>query len=1134
MGKFSTLLAGAAVLIASQFAFAAASPTRHTFGQRIARQDVANSPIKSILPVKAVDLPARAAQTSAPKQKTPIQKAPMRVTPGGSNLFGFLDITHETGRYTGLFEFEPDGSVYSLWRSPFSGANSLELTSIYYREGLICATAPYYNYGYMWGMTYYEIDYKTGQIVNQYDDENGLNSAVFYSCAYDSDTKMIYGYGTDELGSDDDEEGEATHAFFLSAPADKPTQVTIVKNLGTAGFNTQCISMCYNEIDKKLYGVTINNDFVTIDPATGNQTKLFHINMSNGAYISGMTYSATERLFYWNANFENWTSGVYTINAETQEVKMAYNFSNGDLYSCLFIAGQAVSAETPMRPEFVSSSFPQGATTGTVSYRMPTILADGSEIAGNVTWTSYLDGAKYASGTAAPGEVVAAEFKDLATGTHKFAMTVTVGGKTCEQVETSLFVGFDFPQAPTNVQLTEGLVKWAPVSKGIHGGYVDQSDLEYEVFLNSESLGKTTKTQMSFTMPELPVQKFTASVVATSRGQKSEPGVSNFIVAGEPWTIPVDMVASEETYDLMTITDGNNDEVSWWYDPEDEGFYSQYSDTTDPDDWLFLPAIEFPDASKNYSFYISCMKVTSYYPEDYLEVMIGTYPSPDHMTDVVIPKFSPQSRDYAWFENLLLKVPAPGAYYIGLHATGAAKSQLGILVHEVRVEDNGISANSPAKVQNLEATPADKGALSATVSFNMPTLDLAGNKLASDATITAVVTADEEKTVTGKPGDAMSLSIRTVQGDNTISVQSFLGDQAGATANVNVFTGVIKPGVVKNLKGAVSEDMMSIDITWDPAESYMSNGYYDPATVDYILVTFNPNTQEIDGTLLMGTGITSYTYTLPTGAEQNLYTYGVVARNAAGDIGQYMRLQAIMGTPLRPGMIENFSNSQTGFNYDPWMNYSDSYSIWRIYPIAQIADAWSHMEGNALCGFNIHPNNTPSEGKLGMPRFSTKGEDKITVRIHWWTGFDAASVRILASTYDQPEAQMVTRMPLGDDWEWTSFDLKPEYLDLDWVQLYIEAKYRPDDDMNYCIISEIQILDSTGVVLMQAGGEGNVTGRTGCVELTGFEGKSADIFSIDGKRMASLTVNSDRESVALDSGIYIVRVADKSFKVIVR
>lgn len=1134
MGKFSTLLVGAAIVIASQMAFATASPSRHTFGQRIARQDVANSRIKSILPVKAVDMPTPVTKTSSQKKATPIQTSPMRVTPGGSNLYGFLDITHESGRYTGLYEFEKDGTVQSLWRSPFSGSNSLELVSIWYYNEKICATAPYYIYGYMSGMTYYEMDYKTGLIVNEYQDPDGLDSAVFYSCTVDTDAKMIYGYGTDELGSDDDEEGTATHAFFLSAPVDNPTQVTIVKNLGAAGFNSQCISMCYNEIDHKLYGVTISNDFVTIDPATGNQTKLFHINVNNGAYISGMVYSAMERLFYWNANFDNWTSGIYTINADTQEVKMAYNFPNGDLYSCMFTAGQTVTGETPMRPELLSSSFPQGATTGTVSYRMPTILADGAEISGDITWTTYLDGAKYATGTAAPGETVAAEFKDLATGTHKFAMSVTVGGKTSEQVETSIYVGFDFPQAPTNVQLTEGLVKWAPVSKGIHGGYVDQSDLEYEVFLNSQSLGKTTKTQMSFTMPELPVQKFTASVVAISRGQQSEPGLSNYIVAGEPWTIPVDMVASEETYDLMTIIDGNKDDETWWYDEDDEAFISGYSDISDPDEWLFLPAIEFPEANKNYSFYISCMKLTSYYPEDYLEVMIGNYPSPEHMTDVVIPKFSPQSRDYAWFDNLLLKVPAPGAYYIGLHATGAVKNQLGILVHEVRVEDNAISATSPGKVQNLKAEPAEKGALSATVSFNMPTLDVSGNKLAADATLTAIVTADEEKSVTGKPGEAMSLSIRTVQGDNTVSVNTRLGEQNGATTTTEVYTGVIIPGVVKKLTGAVSEDMMSINLSWEGADAYMSNGYYDPAGVNYILITFNPNTGEMDDSLLMGTGITSYTYSLPVGAEQNLYTFGVVAQNVAGDNGQYVRLQSIMGTPLRPGMIENFNNSQTGFNYGPWMNYSDTYSIWRVYPLAEISSSWAHMDGNALCGFNIHPNNTPSEGKLGMPRFSTKGESKITCRIHWWTGFDAASVRILAATHDQPEAQMITRIPIGEDWEWTSFDLKPEYLDLDWVQLYIEAKYRPDDDMNYCIISEIQILDATGVTLMQAGGEGNVIGRTGCVEFTGFDGKNADIFSIDGKRMASLTVRSDRESVAMDAGIYIVKVADRSYKIIVR
>lgn len=61
-----------------------------------------------------------------------------------------------------------------------------------------------------------------------------------------------------------------------------------------------------------------------------------------------------------------------------------------------------------------------------------------------------------------------------------------------------------------------------------------------------------------------------------------------------------------------------------------------------------------------------------------------------------------------------------------------------------------------------------------------------------------------------------------------------------------------------------------------------------------------------------------------------------------------------------------------------------------------------------------------------------------------------------------------------------------------------------------------------------------VVGRTGEVLLIGFEGQKAEIFSTDGKVVVNTTVRANQASYALDGGIYLVKVGDKSYKVVVK
>lgn len=58
--------------------------------------------------------------------------------------------------------------------------------------------------------------------------------------------------------------------------------------------------------------------------------------------------------------------------------------------------------------------------------------------------------------------------------------------------------------APKSVTLSENLIRWAPVTEGVNGGYLDKEKLEYEVYLNGQLLTTTKRNSYDLTIPPCP------------------------------------------------------------------------------------------------------------------------------------------------------------------------------------------------------------------------------------------------------------------------------------------------------------------------------------------------------------------------------------------------------------------------------------------------------------------------------------------------------------------------------------------------------------------------------------------------------------------------------------------------------
>lgn len=1123
------LLCGLATLGAGLLGASAINPT-------------ANSPLRT----KGPNEPLRRSGTRIPsitrapeilqlpteKESTIEKTTLLRKTAGGTSLYGYMTAGH-SGFSHGLYRFDNEG-ISLMWRDPlFTYENGYgTLQTAWYRNGNMCGFDHWFQYGYFWGQRYYELNFESGNIVVDQSDEDCIDNGWFINACYDSETDTVYGYGTDD-------EEESSTALFMKTSGATPFNYEIIEDYGTSpsGYNKQCVSMCYNPIDKNLYGINLNKQFVRIDKQTGNQTVLFTVPVNMGMYVTGLAYSPIENLYYWNCNYDNsdgsWGSDLYTIDASNGKFTLVEQIEGGDSFSVLFVVGDNIDSQAPRRPEYLSADFAPGSTTGTLTFRMPSERVSGEALSGQLVWKFGVDGSEYSDGNAAPGAEVTVNVSNLRNGEHTFTMTAASGSNTSTECSTSFYVGADRPKAPAQVILEEKNIRWSAVREGVNGGYIDPELLEYEVYLNGEHYTTTKRNSTALTLPAgVPVQKWQASVVAVCNNMRSNPGMSNTIVAGAPWQMPVDITCDQEMLELMTIVNGNNDDETWEYTDWDYGWYSGQVDAGSGtgDDWVILPAINFPDADRYYSFYMDCMKKANIYPDTWLEVCYGDYPDPAMMEgNFIMERFSPESRDYHQYGNPMFKVPEAGTYYIGIRCITNEK-HLGCIIGNIRVEDNSLSPESPAAVADLTATAGAAGALEATVSFKMPAKTINGDAIPASTDLTAKVTGDNVVTVTGKPGSTQTATVRTVQGDNLISVVVDNGNIHGERATVNVYTGVSIPGSVKNLQGVVSPDMQSITMTWEPPTAETAGGYVDPATVDYYFAIKDPITGSFEKSLA-GTGVTSGTFTLPSDWTQDIYQIGVATQNTAGSNGKIMALQAHLGPAWKLPFRETFEGD--GFLYQPWVSYSKEGSnvSWGMYMLKDIATEWAGLTSVALVGFGKE--NTQDEGKLGLPRFSTKDMEDVSVRIKYWAGDQAANLSVLAAIYGMEESELIHTCTLlnTDDWLTTDIMLPAKYLNQDWVQLYLNAAFGANH--NYCIIEELTI-DSPSGVLMNFEADGSIAAGKGCIQVNGYNGKHLTVFTTSGLKVADLNLSGEQLTVAVEAGIYLVNVAGKTVKLVVR
>lgn len=618
------------------------------------------------------------------------------------------------------------------------------------------------------------------------------------------------------------------------------------------------------------------------------------------------------------------------------------------------------------------------------------------------------------------------------------------------------------------------------------------------------------------------------------------PALSMTVWGAIPIGAGVSFTPTSEEAALFTVADNNHDQVTWGAVDEQKTnkqmvfssnvLQSEYASSTLPfDDWLFLPAIEFDDASVLYELKLDAARGTfsNYYGlDEVFEVKLGASPDAQSMTLPVM------AQTHLTIENNkdgklrpyseLFRVPSAGVYYIGIHAVSSHEKSLGLYIANIEVNKQQATVAAPGAVQSLAATPGVNGALSASVVFHMPTADISGNPLAGDVVIRAVAESSvDSKSTEGAPGQVCVISgLQTVQGINEIVVTTYIGENGGKPASTEVYTGVSIPGPVVNARCMASEDDMTLRFEWEaPVAAADGQGAVSPTGNTYIVYQeLMNNVMGIDTYYWDRIGElpqdqTWYEVRIPADGLQRKVKIGVVAKNAAGVNNSIVTpIVGLGGRPYPLPMMEDFTGcSSTEFNYNPittWEINADYVGQTFTVNDPAIIDAKYNIGHKPVMIFSNH---IGTRTRVALPKFSTTGLQAPNAKFIIYMGAVTPDLSLYGQTlgggWEKISDIEVDRT--AEDYRMVSVPLGEAFVDKPWVFLAIDGYFDPAD-YQIGFVSEYSILNSLDMDL-------GILGISGASPIIGETSTyTAEIYNPGG---SAATITSARWEVAGDKGI---------------
>ncbi len=465
------------------------------------------------------------------------------------------------------------------------------------------------------------------------------------------------------------------------------------------------------DFDGQMWGINGYGDLVKINKNTGEYT----IVSSTGVfpqYAQSMEFDHSTGTLYW-AFCDDYTGKIMQINTTTGVATNLGNLQDNAEIVALSIPFKRVNG--PVVPtDFVVTPGAEGALSAHLSWTNPTENANGSP-AIIIKVEIYKEGilVNTIDSPAEKSEWTDSDIADRGFVTYEIVAYSDAGKGN--PASYTVYIGEDFPGAVPNIKLSvedgKAVITWDTPENGLNGGWFDQSSLNYTIIRNPGEIqlaeGLKANTFADTSIPELNLYSY--KIIAVNTLGTGGEGISNQLLIGEALTIPYTMEFEEEdNYQIWSIIDSNQDEVTWeWFPPaafSGSGCMRyQFHRVNSADDWLLSPKFKLEN-DKSYLIKFKARK--GYAPDiEKLAFYILSSPTPDGEKEQLWFR-DDLTTTYQEFEVVVTGREA-GEYTFGFHAC-SDPFKLAIYLDDFSIQEYAITDAAVKKLLGPSRAMAGK------------------------------------------------------------------------------------------------------------------------------------------------------------------------------------------------------------------------------------------------------------------------------------------------------------------------------------------------------------------------------------------------------------------------------------------
>ncbi len=365
-------------------------------------------------------------------------------------------------------------------------------------------------------------------------------------------------------------------------------------------------------------------------------------------------------------------------------------------------------------------------------------------------------------------------------------------------------------------------------------------------------------------------------------------------------------------------------------------------------------------------------------------------------------------------------VPASGNYYLTFHATGSRSS----CVDNIVITDAG-SPDKPMPATDVTVTPGENFALTANVTYTLPTKTIVGTDLTSLSKV-QIYNGDRfvaQDVATLTPGTTRSvLDNNAVAGDQTYTVYVFNGDEQSEAASASAYIGPLTPKPVTNLKVTPSsEEADTYVISWTAPTKSVNDMDLDASVLKYDVYRVIDGNESKIAMLLTEASFTD-TYAAETRVT---VAYKVVARygtmSSEGTTSASFKLGA-MNLPFADSFAGNvLSDDWTAEIISGSRNWETQASGSSPYCTPQDSDG-------GMVYFNSYNSRKGTGARLITPEFVNTADSNPAIEFwfyHYTSGDDQMAIDVQkdGGEWEQIDGTLITLKSSPEGWTKYSFSL---------------------------------------------------------------------------------------------------------------